>query len=760
MIELSLLAMGNLRPAPRESPQWLINVRSQTPQKEARYNPGTPMTRAYRFGPFELEVSRRRLLRDDEPVALPPKAFDLLLLLVEDRHRLVDKQELMNRLWPDTVVEEANLTQQVFMLRKILGEQANGRPFIDTVPRRGYMFAAEVEEVGDAGADTGRPINEARQSVAQNWKWRWAAAVLLVVAAAAVGGFVTVRMMRRADASRPSPTTVTVRRLTEFLGLEGSPTLSPDGRSFAFTGGSEGTRQLWVRLLAGGKALQLTHDHADHLYPRWTRDSTSLIYFSPSPAPDEPGSLWQIPALGGSSRRLASSLSGADVGPGGELTFFRLNGGIVELVVASGDASQLNVLTQLEPGYNYLTPRWSPDGKFIAYERDYHGLDAIYVVALDEKKPRQLIYGREVNGLAWRPDGSGVVFSSVRESILVYQETYHLWSLDLDATEPRQLTFGEASYMQPDVSGTGEIVAARISLHSDLWRFPVDGDGAANVREATRVTRQTAEVRVPEASPSGDEIAYLSDTGGRSNLWILRTDTGEARQLTFERDPKTLIGVPLWSPDGRRIAYYWRRVNDFGYSMIQSDGTGLRKILTKGWWACWAPDGRWLYYQDVQGPGRRLMKIAADGGSPIVVRNESAGAPALSSDGKTLFFTLEVPRRTGAVDYEIRAASPENGRSRPLVRIGAHRAPDSGRFHPVISPDDRWLALPLFDGTTANIWAVSTSDGTMRRITDFGDRSTYITRRVSWSPDGRSIYAAVSEGAADIVRFDGLFLGK
>jgi len=77
-------------------------------------------------------------------------------------------------------------------------------------------------------------------------------------------------------------------------------------------------------------------------------------------------------------------------------------------------------------------------------------------------------------------------------------------------------------------------------------------------------------------------------------------------------------------------------------------------------------------------------------------------------------------------------------------------------FHPVISPDGLWLALPLTDGVTTNVWAVSTKDGSLRPLTDFGQRPTFIARRVSWSADGGSIYAALGEGDADVVLLAGL----
>jgi TolB-like protein/DNA-binding winged helix-turn-helix (wHTH) protein/Flp pilus assembly protein TadD len=100
----------------------------------------------YEFGPFRIDVGRRLLLREGETVSLTSKSFDTLLVLIERRGEIVNKDELMKRLWPDTIVEENNLTQQISMLRKALGERANEHRYVLTVPGRGYRFIAEVNE--------------------------------------------------------------------------------------------------------------------------------------------------------------------------------------------------------------------------------------------------------------------------------------------------------------------------------------------------------------------------------------------------------------------------------------------------------------------------------------------------------------------------------------------------------------------------------------------------------------------------------------
>jgi Tol biopolymer transport system component len=123
---------------------------------------------------------------------------------------------------------------------------------------------------------------------------------------------------------------------------------------------------------------------------------------------------------------------------------------------------------------------------------------------------------------------------------------------------------------------------------------------------------------------------------------------------------------------------------------------------------------------------------------------------AISSDGATLYYSPQVTRQG-----EIRSARPENGPSQPFAYFAQSRIPLVPQGY-VLSPDDRLIAMPLTDAGTSNIWAIPTDGGPARPLTDFGDRPILIARQVSWSPDGRFIYAAVVENDADIVLLDGM----
>src|SRR6266702_3151635 len=103
----------------------------------------------FRFDPFQLDISERRLLRAGEVIPLRSKIFDALCILVENQGRLLRKDELMQRLWPNSTVEENNLDHTISKLRSALKEGMNGQKFIETVPRQGYRFIAEVQKVSD-----------------------------------------------------------------------------------------------------------------------------------------------------------------------------------------------------------------------------------------------------------------------------------------------------------------------------------------------------------------------------------------------------------------------------------------------------------------------------------------------------------------------------------------------------------------------------------------------------------------------------------
>jgi dipeptidyl aminopeptidase/acylaminoacyl peptidase len=342
------------------------------------------------------------------------------------------------------------------------------------------------------------------------------------------------------------------QRLTDFAGMKESPAVSPDGKMVAFVAMGGGKRQIFVRFLAGGAELQLTRDNVDHEQPRWTPESNTLVYFTPAGTRGEDGTLWEISALGGWPRRLAAAMGGGDVSHDGRrIALFQLAGEQLALMTVARDGSHA-VRVALLPAAAYSRPRWSPDDHEITFERTSN---TAFDVALDivpaAGGDRQLVTRSAlIPGHCWLPDGSGLVYSSSRGSTVHYPPLLNLRTTGRRGEGDSAPTFGDVSYIEPDVHDSGRLHATRIRSWSDIWKIPVDGSPAENVQAAIRITRQTGHVRTRSVSPDGAEVVYIRILGDTATCG-LRGRTSRAPSRSRSRQ------IQLWLPgcrSGRRVA--------------------------------------------------------------------------------------------------------------------------------------------------------------------------------------------------------------
>ena len=272
----------------------------------------------FEFGSWRLDAAQRVLTRNNDRVSLTPKTFDLLLLLVRSPTRAFSRHELMAELWPDTIVEEANLSYRISLLRKALGE--DGR-WIETVQKHGYRFSAAVKVV-PAGATCSAGLAAARRGVcpgrgdvSAGYRRRTVSRLLLWsgVAAACWHSGRTLILPSR-PACRANVSTPFRFRSPPIRGGKPRPSLSPDGSQVAFVwnGPRQDNFDIYVKLVATGEPLRLTTSPQYDDSPAWSPDGRTIAFLRVTEISDAgartavQGEVFVIPALGGAERRIAT----------------------------------------------------------------------------------------------------------------------------------------------------------------------------------------------------------------------------------------------------------------------------------------------------------------------------------------------------------------------------------------------------------------------------------------------------------------------
>jgi Tol biopolymer transport system component/DNA-binding winged helix-turn-helix (wHTH) protein len=637
----------------------------------------------YEFGPFRLDATERLLLRDEQHIPLTPKAFETLLVLVEHGGHVIEKNELMKKVWPDTFVEEVNLAKNVSSLRKILGDQSDH--YIETIPKRGYRFVAGVREVWaeepaptvaerntlsphvrSEGAEraqskplaqeNGSPffksagIIGAHSAVTESGRrrslvGRLGLPVVFLVLGAIVAVGVWFFMFRRTP--KPSTPLLKINPVTSFPGNEEQAAFSPDGNQIAFVwnGEKEDNSDIYVKLIGAETPLRLTSNPAPDTDPIWSPDGRHIAFLRQSA---ENGGVFLVSSIGGGERKLADVFPYRPVVIGNTLSYSpdgKLLAapdkssppepfGIFSISIETGDKIKLTSPPAGSVGDFF--PAFSPDQKTLAFVRSLSIAAAdIYLLPLGGGEPRRFTFdSTSIRGLSWTSDGSEIVFASRRGG-----STYNLWKVSINEGQPERLTTAEHDVYSPTISRLGNRLAYTQSLmDGNIWRLAVRSSRVQD-EPPLKLIASTQEDNGPQYSPDGRRIVFASRRSGSFEIWVCDSDGSNPRQLTNIGGP--LTGTPRWSPDGRQIAFdSWIEGNADIY-VISAEGGKPRRLTfdaDEDITPSWSRDGRWVYFGCTRSGSMQIWKMSAEGGSAVQVTKQGGFEGFESTDGKFFYY--------------------------------------------------------------------------------------------------------------------------
>jgi DNA-binding winged helix-turn-helix (wHTH) protein/Tol biopolymer transport system component len=541
---------------------------------------------AYEFGAFRIDVDLCRLTRNQELVALSPKAFDALLMLVDCRNRVVSKDELMRALWPDSFVSDDSLTQIVSVLRRALGDVSSRPELIVTVPRRGYRFAAPVIAIqrNDGAPAPVDPLDDSSErKVSRMWtRVPWMPLALSAGAAATIVLLTTFwgHIFPDHSKSLKSPIRFVLEPPADHRIVSGG-VFSPDGAAVAFVAQHDtDPPRLWIHELDKSEPYALPG--TDHAYrPFWAPDSRSVAFFAY-------GKLRTVDLVGNPPQTVADvspTPAGGTWNSDGTILFADRLSALYSVSVKSGEVKPV---TRLDPAHQERRHRWPqflPDGRHFLYfaVSDDADREGTYVGSLDSPDRIRILNGPSPAMFA-PPDR------------LLYVRDGALVSQPFDSGRLR-LT-GPSTIVATDVTAPAMTNGVTISATPDVLTFggPVTDERLTwFARDGHRFGSVDAPGGNPMFSPDRHRLLVQTLENGRGAIWLL-DDKFDSRTRVVPNG-----AVPAWSPDGVRIAYTSGKnagVDDIFVRPAKSDAAEELVLQTASpkHVSDWSPDGRYIVY--------------------------------------------------------------------------------------------------------------------------------------------------------------------
>ena len=699
----------------------------------------------YDFDNFRLDLAEKVLLRDGEFIPLTPKVFETLQVFVENPGRLIEKDELMQKLWHEQFVEESNLTFNIKMLRKALSDSASKPRFIETVPKRGYRFIAEVHKKAyDPRHESERLDFQAPQTNSRKNK-RFLVFPAALATSVLFFGFWYTRS-GNLDADVPILSTPFALETLTTNGKTLHAVVSLDGKNLVFTQGMHEKQSVWLRQLDSGDNVEIIPPSDDFYYGLALSPDGNTLYFVRHPRLQEGRfDIFRVSIFGGIPQKILSQTEGwISISPdGARISFVRCPGREDEncslfIADAADGQNEQKILSRPRP-FRIGDNRFSPDGNSLAFAVGHSETSAnefaLKEVEIKSGKERDLTSQRffNIRNIAWLPGGRGLLFTASRLS----PKNYRIWQLSRDSGEAVPLTKDSESYSHLSLDNRSNIlVSTQVKEDFQLQVFQME-DPSVN-----RILAAAGSV----AYGTNGKILFSSMMSGNDEIWSINADGSGQRQLT---NNPAVEHTALASPVDDSIFFSSNRTGEIQIWKMNADGTGQTQITRKeaGAPMLVTPDGRWLYFH--HSLYKTIWRVPVEGGEEELILDKRKHQIALSQDGQQAAF----PEKQGS-ETVLALVSLADGQTSTIFKL----APQQTELFAVRwSADGESLIYVAGTGEYENktLWRQPLDGSPPQKIADLGNERLY-NFCLALSPDGKTFAVTHGDWKHDAVLLKGL----
>ncbi len=615
----------------------------------------------YSFGSFVLNTRTSRLELDNKSLHITPKAFSLLVVLVQNSGEVLTKERLLDEVWGGTFVEEGNLSYNIRQLRLLLGDNAREPKFIETIPKAGYKFIAPVQLVEKAVPAAIDPELARRRAAADRLPWvffrRLAAAFAVVIGVSVLilEGWLGV-LSSRAPEARLLLTPYASEKLSTD-GKVAHAIVSHNGRFVLYVSGYGKERQALRRLdLESRTDREILSPLPVQYGGLALSPADDTIFFARSNAATDELCIYRVDIGGGVPENLVCGVQGL-FGlsmDGSRLSYVKCQlqaDDYCTLFVAdSSGANERPIVTRASPE-RIGDSSFSPDGKRLAFAsgRSTDGSNEFRIRLIDldslKESPATDIAFANVQRVRWLPDGS-TLLATAR---LSHDESNYFWHLDPETQSAIPFRRDAANYNGISLDHAGQIlVTTAVEDDFNVDVIPLDASLPPQAIGRGFTARYTSDGR----------LIFVSDRTGRVNLWSAGADGNAPRQITTDGSTFAPAARRSWE----KLYFASNRSGRFEIWETNADGTNARQITDGdgGFPLAVSPDGNWLYY--LAAGDLRLMRVDIASGTVQEIFNSRRRGLSLSPSTRYAA-SVESDGRTSALIIE------EVGAARPHLKL-------------------------------------------------------------------------------------------